>query len=66
MTLKIRLLCTYTNAKDRNCCDNYRGISLLSIAGKILARLDFSLISSKTSKKSLNNRIGNYFPLMKT
>ena len=29
----------FKNKGNRNCCDNYRGISLLSIAGKILARL---------------------------
>ena len=29
----------YKNKGDRACCDNHRGISLLSIAGKVLARL---------------------------
>ena len=29
----------YKNKGDRNCCDNHRGIALLSIAGKVLARL---------------------------
>ena len=29
----------YKNKGNRNSCDNYRGISLLSIAGKMLARL---------------------------
>ena len=29
----------YKNKGDRTCCDNHRGISLLCIAGKVLARL---------------------------
>jgi hypothetical protein len=29
----------YKNKGDRNCCDNHRGIALLCIAGKVLARL---------------------------
>ena len=35
----------YKNKGDRSSCDNHRGISLLSIAGKILARIMLNRIS---------------------
>ena len=35
----------YKNKGDRMCCDNHRGISLLCIAGKILARLMLNRLS---------------------
>ena len=35
----------YKNKGDRTCCDNHRGISLLCIAGKILARLVLNRLS---------------------
>ena len=33
------MLSIYKRKRSRQCCDNYRGISFLSIAGKILARV---------------------------
>ena len=35
----------YKNKGDRSSCDNHRGISLLSIAGKILARIMLNRIT---------------------
>ena len=35
----------YKRTGDRSCCDNYRGISLLSTAGKILARVLLNRLS---------------------
>ena len=35
----------YKRKGDRACCDNHRGISLLSIAGKVLGRVILNLTS---------------------
>ena len=39
----------YKNKGDIKCCDNHRGISLLCIAGKILARLLLNRLNTHTS-----------------
>ena len=36
----------YKRKGDRACCDNHRGISLLSIAGKVLGRVILNRLSS--------------------
>ena len=43
----------YKNKGDRSCCDNHRGISLLCIAGKILARLLLNRLDKHISKINL-------------
>ena len=43
----------YKNKGDRSCCDNHRGISLLCIAGKILARLMLNRINKHVANIGL-------------
>uniref|UniRef100_A0A5F8GDL9 Reverse transcriptase domain-containing protein n=1 Tax=Monodelphis domestica TaxID=13616 RepID=A0A5F8GDL9_MONDO len=43
----------YKNKGSRAACDNYRGISLLSTAGKILARVILSRLLSSVSEQNL-------------
>ena len=43
----------YKNKGDRGCCDNHRGISLLCIAGKILARLLLNRLNKHIDKIGL-------------
>jgi exonuclease III len=43
----------YKNKGDRACCDNHRGISLLCIAGKVLARLMLNRLIKHTENIGL-------------
>ena len=43
----------YKNKGDRMCCDNHRGVSLLCIAGKILARLVLNRLNKHIDKIGL-------------
>lgn len=48
------IISIFKNKGSRTCCDDYRGISLLSIAGKILARVILNRIN--------NNLIASVYP----
>uniref|UniRef100_A0A5F8G352 Reverse transcriptase domain-containing protein n=1 Tax=Monodelphis domestica TaxID=13616 RepID=A0A5F8G352_MONDO len=47
------ILALYKNEGARAACDNYRGISLLSTAGKILARVILNRLLSSVSEQNL-------------
>ena len=41
----------YTNSGDRSDCNNYRGISLLCVAGKLFARVALNFIAFSSLQK---------------
>uniref|UniRef100_K7E252 RNA-directed DNA polymerase n=1 Tax=Monodelphis domestica TaxID=13616 RepID=K7E252_MONDO len=47
------IIALYKNKGTRAACDNYRGISLLSTAGKILARIILNRLLSSVSEQNL-------------
>ena len=40
----------YKNTDDRACCDNHRGVSLLAVAGKILAKVFVKRLDTHTDE----------------
>ena len=48
---------------DRSCCDNHRGISLLSTAGKILARVLLNRLSDHVGISNIIPRANVVFEL---
>jgi hypothetical protein len=48
----------YKNKGDKRICDNYRGISLLVVAGKVFARILLNRIQSMLDKKLLEEQTG--------
>ncbi|CAF3565234.1 unnamed protein product [Rotaria sp. Silwood1] len=52
------LIRLYKNKGDKRICDNYRGISLLVVAGKIFARILLNRIQNMLDKKLLEEQAG--------
>ncbi|CAF4311483.1 unnamed protein product [Rotaria sp. Silwood2] len=52
------LIRLYKNKGDKRICDNYRGISLLVVAGKIFARILLNRIQNTLEKKLLEEQAG--------
>jgi hypothetical protein len=52
------LIRLYKNKGDKRICDNYRGISLLVVAGKVFARILLNRIQNMLDKKLLEEQAG--------
>lgn len=52
----------FKKKEDRSSCDNYRGISLLSIAGKILSRIAMRRLASHVASRVLSETQAGFRP----
>ena len=57
----------YKNKGDRSDCNNYRGISLLSVVGKVFARVvltKLQMLAERTLPESQNEKIHNIHDIL--
>ena len=52
------LIRLYKNKGDKRICDNYRGISLLVVAGKVFARIILTRIQDMLNRQLLEEQAG--------